>query len=127
MGSRNRHETVTFAAYFSSPMKALHILVPSLLVMALLASGVAQAAAGDSPPTEAPTVHERAAADDAERSHAAARACFGGLEDGKLVVLKARLADGSEQTTVEGCRVGGGVTNRLPRSPTIALGQTVFA
>lgn len=102
-------------------MKALHILVT-----ALIASGAAQAAAGG-PPTEAPTANERAAANDAERSHAAARACFGGLEDGKLVVLKARLADGSEQTTVEGCRVGGGVTNRLPRSPTIALGQTVFA
>ena len=105
-------------------MKALHILV---LVTVLLASGVAQAAAGGNPPSEAPAADERAAANDAERAHAAARACFGGLEDGKLVVLKARLADGLEQTTVEGCRVGGGVTNRLPRSPTIALGQTVFA
>lgn len=99
-----------------------------ILVAALLASAAAQAVAAERAAATAgdPTA-ERAASNDVEHPHALARACFGGLEDGKVVVLKAHLADGSEQTTVEGCRIGGGVTNRLPRSPTIAMGRIVIA
>ena len=56
-----------------------------------------------------------------------ARACYGGLEDGKVVVRAGRLADEPAETTVERCRVGGGITGRMPRSPTIAAGRPAVA
>lgn len=63
----------------------------------------------------------------AEQPQAQARACYGGLEDGKVVVRAGHFADESAETTVERCRVGGGITGRLPRSPTIAAGRPAFA
>ena len=63
----------------------------------------------------------------AEQPQAQARACYGGLEDGKVVVRAGRLADEFAETTVERCRVGGGITGRMPRSPTIAAGRPAFA
>ena len=63
----------------------------------------------------------------AEQPQAQARACYGGLEDGKVVVRAGRLADEFAETTVERCRVGGGTTGRMPRSPTIAAGRPAFA
>lgn len=89
-------------------------------VAALLASATIQA-------TAASAADESAPANTADRPQALARACFGGLEDGKVVVREAHLADASEQTTVENCRIGGGITNQMPRSPTIALGRPAFA
>ena len=62
-----------------------------------------------------------------EQPQAQARACYGGLEDGKVVVRTGRLADEFAETTVERCRVGGGITGRMPRSPTIAAGRPAFA
>lgn len=62
-----------------------------------------------------------------ERPQAQARACYGGLEDGKVVVRAGHFADESAETTVERCRVGGGITGRMPRSPTIAAGRPAFA
>lgn len=63
----------------------------------------------------------------AEQPQAQARACYGGLEDGKVVVRAGHFADESAETTVERCRVGGGITGRMPRSPTIAAGRPAFA
>ena len=63
----------------------------------------------------------------AEQPQAQARACYGGLEDGKVVVRAGRLVDEFAETTVERCRVGGGTTGRMPRSPTIAAGRPAFA
>lgn len=62
-----------------------------------------------------------------EQPQAQARACYGGLEDGKVVVRAGHFADESAETTVERCRVGGGITGRMPRSPTIAAGRPAFA
>lgn len=62
-----------------------------------------------------------------EQPQGQARACYGGLEDGKVVVRAGHFADESAETTVERCRVGGGITGRMPRSPTIAAGRPAFA
>ena len=48
--------------------------------------------------------------------------CYGGLEDGKTVVRSADLADDAAQTTLKGCRLGGGAVARAPQSPTISAG-----
>ena len=50
------------------------------------------------------------------------RRCYGGLEDGKTVVRSADLADDAAQTTLKGCRLGGGAVARAPQSPTISAG-----
>lgn len=63
---------------------------------------------------------------DAKQPRPQARACYGGLEDGKVVVRAGRLAEPAE-TTVERCRVGGGFTDRMPRSPTISAGRPAVA
>ena len=64
---------------------------------------------------------------DAKQPQPQARACYGGLEDGKVVVRAGRLADEPAETTVERCRVGGGFTDRMPRSPTISAGRPAVA
>ena len=70
-------------------------------------------------PGRAQAGHEPQAAvsNDAPRANRPARICLGGTEDEKLVVPKGQVEDSAAETTLEGCRIGGGAQARAPRSP----------
>lgn len=48
------------------------------------------------------------------------RMCFGGYEDGKVIVAQGRVKDAAVETTATGCRIDGGSQARAPQSPLIA-------
>ena len=74
------------------------------------------------PPVQTQVSQEpkRVESSDAPKAHRTARICFGGAEDGKVVVSKGQVEDGVAQTTLEGCRIGGGAHARAPQSPLLA-------
>ena len=74
------------------------------------------------PPVQTQVSQEpkRVESSDAPKAHRTARICFGGTEDGKVVVSKGQVEDGVAQTTLEGCRIGGGAHARAPQSPLLA-------
>ena len=86
--------------------------------LCLLAHG---AIAGPAAERAKPTT-EAKGKQDAEAFATPLRRCYGGLEDGKTVVRNADLADDVAQTTLKGCRLGGGAVARAPQSPTISAG-----
>jgi len=45
------------------------------------------------------------------------RMCFGGYEDGKIVVSQGRVRDATVETTAKACRIDGGSDARAPQSP----------
>ena len=53
--------------------------------------------------------------------------CYGGAEDGKTVVRSADFTDDAAQTTLVGCRIGGGAVAKAPRSPTVSAGRPTVA
>ena len=57
---------------------------------------------------------------DAPAANAPARMCFGGIEDGKVVVPEGRVADAGVETTAGRCRIDGGSDARAPQSPRLA-------
>ena len=75
------------------------------------------------PPVRAQVSQEPKAAEstsDAPKAHRTAQVCFGGAENGKVVVPKGQVEDSVAQTTLEGCRIGGGAHARAPQSPLLA-------
>lgn len=48
------------------------------------------------------------------------RMCFGGYEDGKVIVTPGRIQDAALETTAEACRIDGGSDARAPQSPLVA-------
>lgn len=74
------------------------------------------------PPVRAQVSQEPKAAEssDAPKAHRTAQVCFGGAENGKVVVSKGQVEDSVVQTTLEGCRIGGGAHARAPQSPLLA-------
>ena len=48
------------------------------------------------------------------------RMCFGGYEDGKVIVAQGRVKDAAAETTATVCRIDGGSQARAPQSPLIA-------
>ena len=51
--------------------------------------------------------------------------CYGGLEDGKVIVREDELTDEASQTTHRRCRIDGGSAQRAPRSPSIAASRVL--
>lgn len=51
--------------------------------------------------------------------------CYGGLEDGKVILREDELTDDASQTTQRRCRIDGGSVQRAPRSPSIAASRMV--
>lgn len=72
---------------------------------------------------EAPPPQDEPASVDAEVGAASdgntpARMCFGGYEDGKVIVR--RVKDATAETTATACRIDGGSHARAPQSPILA-------
>ena len=86
-----------------------------LALMPALGGGVS----AEQAPARAQAGHEPPASvsNDAPRANRPARICLGGTEDEKLVVPKGQVEDSAAETTLEGCRIGGGAQARAPRSP----------
>ncbi len=53
------------------------------------------------------------------------RRCYGGLEDGKVIVREGQVVDNAVETTLNGCQVDGGAAARAPQSPTISAGRLI--
>lgn len=68
----------------------------------------------------APSQDETATVDEvgAANANAPARMCFGGYEDGKVIVR--RVKDATAETTATACRIDGGSHARAPQSPILA-------
>lgn len=83
-----------------------------------------QLAAEDAPRPE-PLAQEETASVDVDLGAAAdaqapTRMCFGGYEDGKIIVSQGRVKDAAAETTAKTCRIDGGSDARAPQSPLIA-------
>ena len=46
--------------------------------------------------------------------------CFGGYEDGKIIVSQGRVKNATVETTAKTCRIDGGSSARAPQSPLLA-------
>lgn len=86
-----------------------------ILLGALGSFGVAEEAR----PPRAGETPAGAASSETPTGGARVRMCFGGLQDGKVVV-ETSVKDGSAETTKKRCGIDGGMDARAPRSPRIA-------
>ena len=94
---------------------------PLAILAALCCAGFSAAAAAE----EAPPQPDETATVDAEVGAASdgntpARMCFGGYEDGKVIVPQGRVKDAAAETTATACRIDGGSHARAPQSPILA-------
>ena len=55
------------------------------------------------------------------------RVCYGGLEDGKIIVRSEQAGNNAAKTTLNVCRINGGSIVRAPQSPTLAAKRDTIA
>lgn len=75
-------------------------------------------AAEEAPPPQDETASVDADVGAASDGNVPARMCFGGYEDGKVIVR--RVKDATAETTATACRIDGGSHARAPQSPILA-------
>ena len=89
---------------------------PLAILASLCCAGFAAAEEAPPPQDETATVDAEVGA--ASDGNAPARMCFGGYEDGKVIVR--RVKDAAAETTATACRIDGGSHARAPQSPILA-------
>ncbi len=90
-----------------------------LAVLAALCCAVFSAAE-EAPPSQDETASVDAEIGAASDGNVPARMCFGGYEDGKVIVPQGRVKDATAETTATACRIDGGSHARAPQSPILA-------
>ena len=93
--------------------------------LAVLAAFCATQSVADSGSPPAPVAKEDAAPAAATEG-APTRMCFGGYEDGKVIVTKDQIQDAALETTAQACRIDGGADARAPQSPVLATRRYAF-
>ena len=88
-----------------------------LAVLAALCCA-AFSAAEEAPPSQDETASVEADVGAASDGNTPARMCFGGYEDGKVIVR--RVKDATAETTATACRIDGGSHARAPQSPILS-------
>lgn len=92
---------------------------PSAILAALCCAAFSAAsAAEEAPPPQDETASVEAEVGAAADGNTPARMCFGGYEDGKVIVR--RVKDAAAETTATACRIDGGSHARAPQSPILA-------
>lgn len=101
----------------------MRCFAPALAVLAALCCAP-QAAAENAPRTESLAQEGTASVDvdlgAAADAQAPPRMCFGGYEDGKIIVSQGRVKNAVVETTAKTCRIDGGSSARAPQSPLLA-------
>lgn len=80
----------------------------------------ALSAAEEAPPPQQEPASVDAEVGTASDANTPARMCFGGYEDGKVIVPQGRVKDAAAETTATACRIDGGSHARAPQSPILA-------
>ena len=89
--------------------------------LAALAAFCATHSAATEVPSPAPPAEEEAVRESATaETDGPLRMCFGGYEDGKVIVTQGRIQDAALETTAQACRIDGGSDARAPQSPLLA-------
>lgn len=97
---------------FSAPITVLAALC--------CAAFSAATAAEEAPPAQEKTASVDADIGAASDENAPSRMCFGGYEDGKVIVPQGRVKEAGAETTATACRIDGGSDARAPQSPLLS-------